>query len=594
MLSPSSQEPDHNEPDRQGPLALLSHLRSNPNDRTKKPSELAVEFGLDTAFVEKILSRTTIRTPTAEEAWANSTSARLRESWKRAGQWLDAAVSHPIPFVATTVSGALILIALIRYLSSIYDIPGADSSPGATASLVFGVGVLISHMVLYYRRRMVRYVLYGALTSWVIVALSLMVAQWTVTGGSPEGTRTAVSFLTAAATFLLACVYALAGTLVSLTGSYVRLVRQERRDTAMSRPEMLERLFELQSRLDKAIAGEREETWEQWPIVRLLRRHLLPVSLVLGAAVQICFGTLYAFNNVDPLGVLQHTTGVVTIARTALQGILIGGVAGLAFLSSSVGAAVVLAVTVQIGRFVVEALPIGQYGMHYWSQPSAMTNGAGAIVRYAILASAFAMGRAVQSRAFEELSLQRNDQAALIAEMLRIQWRLAGESGMACVLVVDVAKSSEMKSKADPFEVEFSFHEYQGWISETCAHYDGRVISTAGDGAVVVFRKCEQAVNAAKRLQGTLDGFNRMTNKLQTPFRLRIGLHAGEISGQAENVHFTEVIDVAAHVQEMSPISGIGVTESVVAHLNEEDFIPLARQVDGHSVFLALDPSEQL
>jgi hypothetical protein len=54
------------------------------------------------------------------------------------------------------------------------------------------------------------------------------------------------------------------------------------------------------------------------------------------------------------------------------------------------------------------------------------------------------------------------------------------------------------------------------------------------------------------------------------------------------------VIDIAAHVEEMSPVSGIGVTDSVVAHLNEEEFIPLARQVDGHAVYLALDPADNL
>jgi class 3 adenylate cyclase len=588
MSPPSSPESSG-----KGPQALLAHLRDNPADRSRHASELAAQFGLEQSFVERILSRTTLRAPTAEEAWATTTTARLVETWRKAGQWWDAGVAHPIPFVVTTVGGSLIFVGLIRYFGPIYSPDRSGYPIETTASLVFGIGVLISHMIVYYKRSMVRFVFYGALVSWVIVALAAMVEQWLVTRGLPESHRTAISFWWAGAMFLIACIYAMAGALVSLTGSYVRLRRQERRDTDMSRAEMLERLFELQSRLDKAIAGVQEETWEDRTLVKLTRRHLMPVALLLGVGVQFGFETLYTINNIDPLGA-QSANGLVLIVRTALQGILVSGVAGLAFLSSSIGAAVVLAVVAQLGRFGVEALPIGQYGMGYWSQPLATTNSAGALVGYGVVAVVFGMGRAIQKRAFEELSLQRNDQAALIAEMLRIQWRLSGDSGLACVLVVDVAKSGEMKSKADPLEVEFSFHEYQEWISETCKQFGGHVVSTAGDGAVVVFKQCAEAVNAARRLQGTLDGFNRMTNRLQTPFRLRIGVHAGEIRGQAESVHFTEVIDIAAHVEEMSPVSGIGVTDSVVAHLNEEEFIPLARQVDGHAVYLALDPADNL
>jgi len=589
MSLPSSPDPNC-----KGPQALLAHLRTNPADRTRKASDLAAQFGLETAFVERILSRTTLRAPTAEEAWATTTRVRLLETWRRAEQWWDSAVAHPLPFVVTTVLGAVLIVGAIRYYGFVGNADPREAPSGETAAIVFGIGVVAAHMIVYYKRSMVRFVLYGALVTWLIVTLAVLFAQWMATTGANEKARTLTSFIFVGSSFGFACVYAVAGALLSLTGSYVRMLRQERRDTEMSRAEMLERLFELQARLDKAIAGEQEETWEDRRSIKLLRRNLMPVSLALGALVQLGFGTLYAFNNIDPLGLIQQETGVVMVVRMALQAILIAGVAGLAFLSSSIGAAIILAIVSQLGRFAVEVLPIGQYGMIYWSQSTAITNSIGAMVGYSALAGVLAMGRAVQQRAFEELTLQRNDQAALIAEMLRIQWRLSGDSGLACVLVVDVAKSSEMKSKADPLEVEFSFHEYQEWISETCKHFGGRVVSTAGDGAVVVFKKCEDAVNAGRRLQGTLDGFNRMTNKLETPFRLRIGIHAGEIKGQAEKVHFTEVIDIAAHVEEMSPVSGIGVTDAVVAHLNEDDFIPLARQVDGHSVYLALDPADQL
>ena len=200
------------------------------------------------------------------------------------------------------------------------------------------------------------------------------------------------------------------------------------------------------------------------------------------------------------------------------------------------------------------------------------------------------LGGIVQRRAAEELSLAQNDPASILAEMVRIQWRLSDRTNMVCVMVVDAAKSSEMKSFADPLAVEYSFREYQTLLEDLSKHLDGRVHSTAGDGAVIAFNSAEAAFTAAKRIQTDIERFNREDNRLQLPFRLRVGLHLGEVVGDLDEVEFTEVIDIAAHVQAAAPVGGIAVTERVAEHLDADEFVPLARQVDGQNVLLALNP----
>jgi class 3 adenylate cyclase len=198
----------------------------------------------------------------------------------------------------------------------------------------------------------------------------------------------------------------------------------------------------------------------------------------------------------------------------------------------------------------------------------------------------------VQNRAAKEVSLQRNDQATLLAEMVRIQWKLSNEAAAVCVLVVDAAKSSEMKASADPLAVEYVFREYQEWLEAICNAREGRVHSTAGDGAVVAFHTCGLALSAARRIQTDLFQFNKDVNRLQQPFRLRIGLHTGEIIGDINEVQFTEVIDIAAHIESACPIGGIAVTDDVVQRLPDEQFVDLDVMVDGHRVYLVTNPSE--
>ncbi len=176
--------------------------------------------------------------------------------------------------------------------------------------------------------------------------------------------------------------------------------------------------------------------------------------------------------------------------------------------------------------------------------------------------------------------------------MLRIQWRLAGQTKNVCVMVVDAARSAEMKAHADALAIEYSFREYQEWIAGISKSLRGRVHSTAGDGAVVSFPNAADALLAAQRLQTDVDRFNREVNRLPSPFRLRIGLHADEVAGDLRKVEFAEVIDVAAHVQGASPVGGIAATEEAIEGLARSEFVPLANEVDGHRVYLALNPTE--
>jgi class 3 adenylate cyclase len=202
-----------------------------------------------------------------------------------------------------------------------------------------------------------------------------------------------------------------------------------------------------------------------------------------------------------------------------------------------------------------------------------------------------AIAAMIEGQSRRQKRVKENDPSALIAEMIHLEWRLRPRSQSVCVLVVDASKSSEMKAMADPFEAEWSFREYQKFLERVAVKNGGLVHSTAGDGAVIGFSTCQDALQAAHGTYAELAEFNQTVNRLQTPFRLRIGIHVGEIQGALDQVEFTEVIDIAAHIEGAAPIGGIAMSKAVLNELPGVLAMPINRVVDGYEVYTVGGPS---
>jgi len=190
----------------------------------------------------------------------------------------------------------------------------------------------------------------------------------------------------------------------------------------------------------------------------------------------------------------------------------------------------------------------------------------------------------MRARSVRNKLLEANDRATLLSELVQLQWRLADKALDVCVLVVDAVHSSRMKAESDPLVAEYAFRSYQAWIERVALRHKGRIHSTAGDGAVVAFPTSALAFAAAQALQADLERFNREENKLAISFRIRIGLHVGCVVAELDKVQFSEVIDIAAHVQEVSPENGIALSDAVARELQVSGLSELPELVDGQKV----------
>jgi class 3 adenylate cyclase len=320
--------------------------------------------------------------------------------------------------------------------------------------------------------------------------------------------------------------------------------------------------------------------------------------LVAGVYIAIC--TFLAMVSQSMSGITRgsvpaNSGGLVQALTLFIQLLVLTlstlGYVGFGLFSKSIWRAALVSVAASAISVLISWIPVGEFGFRNWMAQKELGSTITVSAVFALVSVTAAVGADLQRKASRQRKLQRNDPATVLAEMVRIQLRLAQHGGSICVLVVDAAKSAAMKANADPLTVEYSFREYQEWIEAICHRFQGRVHSTAGDGAVVAFPNCPLAFDAARALQSELARFNSEVNRLAQPFRLRIGMHMGQIVGNLDEVEFTEVIDIAAHVQSAAPIAGIAVTDDVAACMMEESFIPLADEIDGHRVLLAMNPT---
>lgn len=580
--------------------SLARYLREHPDALSRRPGDLAEEFGLPETFVRDVLGGLDDPPDPERDPFAHVVSPI-----KSFGEWCVRAwkrtTDDPIKFVGVTTALALGIFLFSQWLlrHRVGDLLSAQTSAIGFLSLqitgllfiVLVVVTLVAHMGVYFRHGMGRYALQGGVVAWMISAPTVMVFSWFGLSSPTPVRSLAGQFGLAGVLFFLCACYAGLGVVASIAGGVVKLARQERRQRRQTRQDLLARLFELQEQMERAgdeAVGSR--WWEIWS-ERFRARPWLYVSVIgltVGLLRVLTLGL--AFTDVPDEQLRSSPLFWLTVFVLGLLMVLATAVPGL--LSRSLGWALFNTWLLQGCIYVTYLLPVPRFGWSYlvdrlssWWLPNVLALGA----LVAVLAY---NGQKLEAKAALDRRLRKREPSALLAEMLRIQMRLTVQTDEICVLAVDVARSAEMKALAGPLEVEYSFREYQNFIRQTSETYGGQVYSTAGDGTIVEFQHAADAFHAAQAMQRDIGEFNRRRSRLPSPFRIRIGLHRGPVVADLDEVEFTEVIDVAAHCQAVAPVGGIALTQPVKEQLDETvGLLPLKDEVDGYPVYIALDPT---
>lgn len=580
--------------------ALARHLREKPEAVQSGPDELALQFGLPPIFVREMLE--SLARPRENAITIRPVVSPFKRAFEALRQMFRRVTADPMRFISVTT-----LLSIGSYLTLDYFIEtGPEDSPFQSGGrgvnidlagnesavfLSFAMATLLLHLACYFRHGMVRHPLVGGLVTWIISAPTVMVLTWIQIPDKADTRVPIILIGIAIGMLLLNTIYASIGTIAAVMGGAWRIRQKDKERDSLSRQDLLERMFDIEARL-KATEGAKPDgtgrLWDRWK--PRFREKTWLYAIGAGLALGL-FEVLLLGVNFSGMRGAGPPSSLVLLVRLALEAMVLILLIMVSFFSGGTLRAVgnsYLFLAAHMPPFII---PVGGYGPKAFQEMLNPTSIAFQLGLGLIVAAISTAGAKIEERAAQDRRLSQNDPAALLAELVRLQWQLSPQTTDVCVLVVDAARSAEMKSMADPWAVEYSFREYQSFLEVIVHAEGGSVISTAGDGAIAEFPGVDPALHAAKRIQTEIEQFNRKVNRLERSFRLRIGLHRGPVTGSINDVEFSAVIDIAAHVQGAAPIGGIALTGEVAQSLDSEPLAQLADAVDGQTVYLALRPT---
>lgn len=560
-----------------GAKRLALYLKEHPEGISRLPAELAVEFGLPPAFVAQVLRG--LIPPRKVEPPAKLVDLGRQALFELRSIW-DVVLNFVSRIVVITLyaTAALILVRTVGIRDGVMFLDPSISREENNRVLLSLAGI---HMILFYASGNLRAVWLGVVHCFLML-LSLEAFLQLFVLRSPFTFGWLV--IAVVQSILLTTLYGVFSTFAAAAGSIVKYRHQDYLESRMERQELLARLFELEQRLAQASP-------QTYRPVRLLPAWLWIPFENAGTLLLAFYGSIIG---VAQLAVdvtrperLQPEPGIflLCLLMTSTVTYIAAG-----YTATNYRLAVARSLLVYGIIFLFELIPINGYG------PQNLQFGAifFSLILSIVMSSAGYLVAQVEQRTAIGERLAAGDPAALLAEVVRFEWRLKSRAQEVVVVNVDAARSAEMKAACDPLVAEYSFREYQEFLKMLCDSNHGFVYATAGDGAILAFQTCENAFRCAREIQTNISYFNEHVNRMKSKFRLRVGIHMGEIAGDIREVEFTEVIDIAAHVQGAAPIRGIVVTKPVAERLHNEHLIPLREPVDGYEVLLAYNPTVEM
>ncbi|HZI39620.1 MAG TPA: AAA family ATPase, partial [Acidimicrobiia bacterium] len=116
--------------------------------------------------------------------------------------------------------------------------------------------------------------------------------------------------------------------------------------------------------------------------------------------------------------------------------------------------------------------------------------------------------------------------------------------GVAVVLFTDLVGSTELRSRLGEDAADELRRRHDQLLSQAVAANNGRVVKGLGDGIMATFAGATDAMAAAVAIQQAVDRLNR-SGKAPAPVSVRVGLAAGDVGFEGDDVHGTPVIEAA-------------------------------------------------
>lgn len=557
-------------------LAFAAYLRDSPNGVDEDVPGLAKRFGLPHSLVEdsiRVAASGRVRQPRSYGEKKESLVGRFSRLCALVPSFMDRGI---LPLSALFGLG----IGLGLWIPDRFS-----SKPMTALGAALIVGSIFALFVCNFVRARLRY----AVASGAIAAAAITIF-FLFREARPPG---ADMVLVASVKIAQFAVFAILGSALtisaSVAGRMFRIRAEDKQEAKLDRLQLLQRIFNLQERLGTEAPIRRSEA-KLFDWIRSFSEHWALFAIALGialAVIEIAGVLLVGGVRITSISGWQQiavVTGLFLINFVAhpLAGFVTGD-----WLKAAVASLILTFTRTAITLIPVPGLGVEGFAEAYRASPAGFWLSTALLIGLSIIGG---IGATVDRYLQHKRRVEGADRAALLSEIIRLQQLLATGATEVTVMAVDCVGSTRMKSGADPYAVEISFREFHDFVERIVLRHGGIVRSKAGDMAIAEFQSVEDAYASARTVQSKIIEFDRKHNRLPMPFRVRIGLHCGRILGALEEVQYSNVIDVAAHLEKVAPAGGIALSDDAAAMIGTDQFLELAQEVDGHKVYLSTDP----
>lgn len=556
---------------------VYEYLRANRKRGSFDPSKVALQFDVPVVLVERLIDALPVEAH--QRKTLSGIVAPIRSGLAVTGRAFDQVSSRPVAFLIVTwvafIVGEYAMLKFWPYR------PARESTIEVFSKRAAPIALLALHGLLFARQRRSRLVLIGG-----AIALCGFVVFLFRTFPRSRFTEMQAEAISLTASIFLAAMYVGIGELVVLISGLSYAATERRRRGSLSRHELVHRYFELQSALQSAVATPSDRSSR---LVAWMRTYPFACAALSGATWSTLMMIAGNSANVDPLRPPQNAPAGYLLVSTAMLFASLGTVAFLGAVVRQYRKVGWIVSGSLVGGFAGTLLFPRANGLKVWLSSFGLFATGVNLATYFLVAT----GAWFAVKLHRQWSLDRTgaalDEASILAELLQIRSRLAAVAVEVFVIAVDAAGSTKMKAGGDPLTVEYAFSSYQAWLGRQVSARSGRVEVVAGDGLIAAFGTAREAYDCALAIQADLARFNRESNRLTMPFRLRIAIHSGDVVADLNQIQFSHVIDVAAHVEKSAPINGIALTAAVVERLGgpgSDEFQPIG-PVEGFEVFVS-------
>jgi class 3 adenylate cyclase/pSer/pThr/pTyr-binding forkhead associated (FHA) protein len=182
----------------------------------------------------------------------------------------------------------------------------------------------------------------------------------------------------------------------------------------------------------------------------------------------------------------------------------------------------------------------------------------------------FELETSIDSTQMRQISISSPGLITAIRQQVELQDRIERKFRFRGSFVdVDVVDSYGLKARATrPDAIIYSFDRFRDFACRVIEEFEGHFLNSNGDEIMSFFESANNAVRYGSALLERLPEFNQTQNRLDAPFRVRIGVHTGEaLVDRRRGVAFSTALDIAGHLQKHAPIGGLLVSEQTLEAL---------------------------